>query len=122
MEEIFHKWFSPPDPYTNYNVACETQSEGTAAWFFEETKFKDWMSVGSLLWIHGKRKLRLNFIAHKLMVSELHSWVWEKHPLVCDFSIIIENDRDSVSLQFCRYQTRHFVARCRTGLPSVFLL
>ena len=54
------------------------------------------MSVGSLLWIHGKRKLRLTFVAPNLMVSDLRSGVWEKHSLVCDFPIIIANDRDSV--------------------------
>ncbi|KAH9023526.1 hypothetical protein EDB83DRAFT_1984773 [Lactarius deliciosus] len=54
IEQDIHKWFSPPDPSTNYNVACETHLEGTAAWFFEGTIFKDWLSGGSLLWIHGK--------------------------------------------------------------------
>ena len=58
IEQDIHKWFSPPDPSTNYNIGCEAQYEGTAAWFFEGTEFKDWMSIGgSLLWIHGKRKL-----------------------------------------------------------------
>ena len=85
IEQDIHKWFSPPDPFTNYNIACETQTEGTTAWFFEGTKFKDWMSVGSLLWIHGKRKLLLCFAAHNLMISDLRSGVWEKHPLVCHF-------------------------------------
>jgi hypothetical protein len=56
IEQDIHKWFSPPDPSTNYNIACEAQYEGTAAWFFQGKKFKDWMSTGSLLWIHGKRK------------------------------------------------------------------
>ncbi|KAF8260659.1 hypothetical protein EI94DRAFT_883670 [Lactarius quietus] len=49
-----HKWFSPPDPSTNYNTACEVQSEGSTTWFLQGTKFKDWMSIGSFLWIHGK--------------------------------------------------------------------
>jgi hypothetical protein len=59
IEQDIHKWFSPPDPSTNYNIACKAQYEGTAAWFFQDANFEEWMSVGSLLWIHGKRKLRL---------------------------------------------------------------
>ncbi|KAH9003227.1 hypothetical protein EDB83DRAFT_2178170, partial [Lactarius deliciosus] len=54
IEEKIHKWLSPPDPSTNYNIACETHQEGTAAWFFQSNKFQDWTSNGSLLWIHGK--------------------------------------------------------------------
>ncbi|KAF8269269.1 hypothetical protein EI94DRAFT_1014781 [Lactarius quietus] len=54
IEQDIHKWFSPPDPSTNYNVACEAHYEGTATWFFRGTKFKHWMSISSLLWIHGK--------------------------------------------------------------------
>ena len=95
IEQDIYKWFSPPDPYTNYNIACEAQSEGTAAWFFQGRKFKDWTSIASLLWIHGKRKLRLNFTAHNFMTSDLRSRIWEKHTLVCDFSIIIANYRNS---------------------------
>jgi hypothetical protein len=44
-----------------FNVACEAQHEGTAAWFFRGTKFEDWISFGSLLWVHGKRKFLLDF-------------------------------------------------------------
>ncbi|KAH9033709.1 hypothetical protein EDB83DRAFT_1829530 [Lactarius deliciosus] len=54
IEQDIHKWFSPPDPSTNYNIACEAHQEGTAAWFFRGEKFEDWSSIGSLLWIHGK--------------------------------------------------------------------
>ncbi|KAF8269275.1 NACHT domain-containing protein [Lactarius quietus] len=54
IEQDIHKWFSPPDPSTNYNIACKAQYEGTTTWFFQGTKFKHWTSVGSLLWIHGK--------------------------------------------------------------------
>ncbi|KAH9166014.1 hypothetical protein EDB89DRAFT_1857780, partial [Lactarius sanguifluus] len=28
-------WLSPPDPSTNQNIACTTQHEGTATWFFQ---------------------------------------------------------------------------------------
>ncbi|KAH9017547.1 hypothetical protein EDB84DRAFT_691187 [Lactarius hengduanensis] len=62
IEQDIHKWFSPPDPSTNYNIACEAHQEGTAAWFFRGEKFKDWSSIGSLLWVHGKRKLLLSYL------------------------------------------------------------
>ena len=92
IEQDIHKWFSPPDPSTNYNIACEAHYKGTAAWFFQGKKFKDWMSIGSLLWIHGKRKLLLSFAAQNLMVSDLHSGVREEHPLVRHFLTIAVND------------------------------
>ena len=55
LRENVHKWLSPPDPSTNYNIACGTQHKKTAAWFFEGSIFQEWKSIGSLLWIHGKR-------------------------------------------------------------------
>ncbi|KAH8995250.1 hypothetical protein EDB86DRAFT_2923093 [Lactarius hatsudake] len=54
IEQEIHKWFSPPDPSTNYNIGCKAHYEGTATWFFQGKKFEDWTSIGSLLWIHGK--------------------------------------------------------------------
>ncbi|KAI9429974.1 hypothetical protein H4582DRAFT_2021072, partial [Lactarius indigo] len=54
IEQDIHKWLSPPDPSTNYNVACKAHYEGTAAWFFKNNNFQHWMTIGSLLWIHGK--------------------------------------------------------------------
>ncbi|KAH8993442.1 hypothetical protein EDB92DRAFT_1854195 [Lactarius akahatsu] len=103
IEQDIRSWFSPPDPSTNYNFACDAHHEGTAAWFLESTMFKDWMSIGSLLWIHGKRKLLLSFTKN-LTVPDLHSGVREERPLLCD------------------YKTRYFAARYWTGLLSVFLL
>ncbi|KAI9435330.1 hypothetical protein H4582DRAFT_2100470 [Lactarius indigo] len=49
-------WPSPPDPSTNQNLACTTQHDGTAAWFFLGSIFLEWKSklTTSLLWIHGK--------------------------------------------------------------------
>lgn len=89
IEQDIHQWFSPPDPSTNYNIACEAQYEGTAAWFFRGKKFKNWMSASSVLWIHGKRKLLLSVAAQQLMVSILRSWVREEHPMVCHFPTIV---------------------------------
>ena len=80
------KWFSPPDPFTNYNIRCDSYHEGTTEWFFQGEKFKHWISIGSLLWIHGKRKIHLLFAtAQNLMVSDLYSGIWKKHPLVRHF-------------------------------------
>ncbi|KAI9435615.1 hypothetical protein BJY52DRAFT_1218172 [Lactarius psammicola] len=49
-------WLSPPDPSTNQNIACSTQHEGTATWFFQGSIYMQWKSKSttSLLWIHGK--------------------------------------------------------------------
>ena len=64
-------WLSPPDPFTNYNIACEAHYEGTAEWFFQGKKFKGWMSIGSLLWVHGKRKfLLVSFAFQNSMVTD----------------------------------------------------
>ncbi|KAH9056836.1 hypothetical protein EDB87DRAFT_1165885 [Lactarius vividus] len=54
IEQDVRKWFSPPDPSVNYNIAREAYQEGTAAWFLQGGIFKEWELVGSLLWIHGK--------------------------------------------------------------------
>ena len=68
-----------------YHIASKAQYEGTAAWFFQGKRFKDWMSTGSLLWIHGKRKLLLAFTAQNLTVVDLRSGVREDRHLVCHF-------------------------------------
>ncbi|KAH9010035.1 hypothetical protein EDB84DRAFT_1280103 [Lactarius hengduanensis] len=49
-------WLSPPDPSTNQNIACTTQHEGTATWFFRGSIFMEWKTKAtiSLLWVHGK--------------------------------------------------------------------
>ncbi|KAH8998340.1 hypothetical protein EDB86DRAFT_835226 [Lactarius hatsudake] len=48
------KWFSPPDPSTNHNTACRVYHNVPSMWFFGDSVFNDWMSSGSLLWVHGK--------------------------------------------------------------------
>ena len=52
-------WLSPPDPWRNHRIACESHHEGTAAWFLEGETFSEWKASGpsSLLWMHGKREL-----------------------------------------------------------------
>ncbi|KAH9053169.1 hypothetical protein EDB87DRAFT_1690943 [Lactarius vividus] len=47
-------WLSPPDPFTNHNIARKAQHKGTAVWFFQGSIFIEWESTVSLLWIHGK--------------------------------------------------------------------
>jgi ankyrin repeat protein len=64
-------------------ISDEAPYEGTAAWLFQGKKFKDWMSTGSLLWVHGKRKFLLAFTAQNLIVSDLRtSGVREERHLV----------------------------------------
>jgi hypothetical protein len=48
-------WLSPPNPSINHNTACDLQHKGTAAWFIQGNKFKEWKKNGSLLWIRGNR-------------------------------------------------------------------
>ena len=48
------EWLTPPDPFTNYNIACSTQHDKTATWVFNEDIFTEWELSGSMLWIHGK--------------------------------------------------------------------
>jgi hypothetical protein len=55
LRESTYKWFSPPDPSTNHNIACSTHYKKTATWFFRGGIYQEWKSTGSFLWIHGKR-------------------------------------------------------------------
>ena len=63
VEQDIIKWFSPPDPSTNHNTACEIYNNVPPTWFFRAQIFKDWMSNGSLLWVHGKRAFLIIFCA-----------------------------------------------------------
>ena len=55
LRQDLRRWLSPPDPSTNHNIACSAHYEGTAAWFFQGSIFKEWKTTDSLLWIYGKR-------------------------------------------------------------------
>jgi hypothetical protein len=57
LQENVFKWLSPSDPSTNHNVACGTHHKRPASWFFQGGIFREWVSTGTLLWIHGKRAL-----------------------------------------------------------------
>ncbi|KAH9016032.1 hypothetical protein EDB85DRAFT_1828171, partial [Lactarius pseudohatsudake] len=64
-------WLSPPDPSTNQNIACTTQHEGTATWFFRGSIFTEWKSKAttSLLWVHGKRARFRPFISSQILIA-----------------------------------------------------
>ncbi|KAN0141995.1 hypothetical protein V8E53_000457 [Lactarius tabidus] len=54
VEQDILQWLSPPNPSTNHNTACKVYHNVPPTWFFGSRVFKDWMSKGPLLWIHGK--------------------------------------------------------------------
>ncbi|KAF8468611.1 hypothetical protein DFH94DRAFT_847987 [Russula ochroleuca] len=56
MQKHLQRWLSPPDPWKNHNIACESHHLGTATWFIQGNTFSEWKAsdLGSLLWIHGK--------------------------------------------------------------------
>ena len=85
LRESVHKWLSPPDPSTNYNIACGTHHKKEASWFFQGSIFQDWKSTGSLLWIHGKRLLCP--LSNPTPVDNISysSWLGQKCYLVRDF-------------------------------------
>ena len=86
LREAIHRWLSPSDPSTNYNIACATHHKKPASWFFQGTTFQEWKSTGSLLWIHGKRLAPplFNLTASNTLFC---SWLGQEHPLVRGFSI-----------------------------------
>ena len=61
LRQDLRRWLSPPDPSTNHNIACSAHHEGTAAWFFQGSIFREWKTTDPLLWIHGKRAFVICF-------------------------------------------------------------
>ena len=57
MQADLRTWLSPPDCSINHNNACKIQHDGTATWFIQCSKFREWKKTGSLLWISGNRTL-----------------------------------------------------------------
>jgi hypothetical protein len=55
LQEKFHRWLSPPDPWVIHNMIRNVHHRGTATWFTQGDDFSNWKSDGSLLWIHGLR-------------------------------------------------------------------
>ena len=76
------QWINPPDPSTNFYTASDSHLEGTAAWCTEGQAFANWMTSGSLLWIHGKRRYTIFVV---FIVSNglwIDSWLWEDNSQV----------------------------------------
>ena len=55
LRDSFRTWLSPPNPSINHKILCDAHHEGTTEWFSGGKIFNDWKSIGSCLWIHGKR-------------------------------------------------------------------
>jgi len=57
VQQKVRDWLSPPDPWKNHKIACETQLTGTGTWWIQGQAYTEWNSAGpsALLWIHGKR-------------------------------------------------------------------
>ena len=92
LRESIHRWLAPPDASTNHNVACATHHKKTASWFFQGSIFQEWKSIGSLLWVHGKR---LPSPLSNLTPSDIIlycSWLWQNHFLVRESLIDIIRD------------------------------
>src|SRR5712672_690017 len=61
LRDSLLRWLSPSDPSVNHNIASKVHHNGTSQWFFQGSIYKQWNSVGSLLWIHGKRAFLFYF-------------------------------------------------------------
>jgi len=72
FQKDVRSWLSPPDPSTNNNTARRDRLEGTASWFTQSDRFKEWTEIGTLFWIHGKRTRFFHFP----LVTHPHS-AWE---------------------------------------------
>jgi len=55
IQDKLQRWLSPPDPWTNFNIARKTQHPGTSTWFTQGDTFRQWKSTTSLLWVNGLR-------------------------------------------------------------------
>ena len=58
VQRDISRWLSPPDPWKNHHIACNSRHPGSAAWFIQGNIFSEWKAseAGSaLLWVHGKR-------------------------------------------------------------------
>jgi len=56
LQEVIHKWLSPPDPSTNHNIVFGAHYKRPADWFVQGSTYREWknQSGASLLWIHGR--------------------------------------------------------------------
>ncbi len=101
--ENLRKWLSPPDSSTNHNIACGTHLKGTAMWFIEGSIFREWVSTGSLLWIHGIRTLP-NFyhLTPDGPPSLSASWLWKECSMVRRILNFLSKVTDTIR-QLCNH-------------------
>jgi hypothetical protein len=77
-------WLSPPDPWTNHNLARESRHSGTGNWWIRGDAYAKWKSSGpnSLLWIHGKRQYSVAVFYSETNYYCLSSGRWKERHLV----------------------------------------
>jgi hypothetical protein len=80
--ESLRQWIDPPDRSSNFYAASDAHHEGTAVWCIEGKTFANWMTSGSLLWIHGKRKYITTAVVIVTNDSCVDSWLWEDYSQV----------------------------------------
>jgi hypothetical protein len=75
------------------------------------------MSVGSLLWINGKRKLLSKFTKYftalNPIISDLHSGIRQEHPLVRYLQTLVAGTgthNESMTKKLGNHKTHYFVA------------
>ena len=49
------EWLTHPDQAENHNIACKARNDGakTGRWFLDSVKFREFRTVGKVLWLHG---------------------------------------------------------------------
>jgi hypothetical protein len=63
LQKDIQSWLFPPDPSTNHNAARRDHLDGTASWFIQSGIFKEWKTMGTFLWVYGKRKHSFHFLS-----------------------------------------------------------
>ena len=87
VQQNVRNWLSPPDPWKNHKIACESQLTGTATWWIQGQAYAEWNSAGpsALLWIHGKRGCFPCSHFHSLETYRVSfSWCRKERTLVCE--------------------------------------
>src|SRR6267142_4186534 len=89
-QEKLQRWLSPPDPWSNHNIAREAHHHDTATWFTQGDTFAQWKSTGSLLWVNGLRA-RLSSLAFRIAYHfRCLSWLGEDYNFVCVITTILQ--------------------------------
>jgi hypothetical protein len=90
-QEKLKRWLSPPDPWSNHNIARNAHHRDTATWFIQGDTFEEWKSTGSLLWVNGLRAYLsfLSFPSPTANGHRCHSWLWEDYHFVRVTSTIL---------------------------------